>query len=37
MNKNTIIYRLRRIEVVAGIYLRDPRDLTRIVLALDAH
>src|SRR5690606_41669692 len=29
MHKNTIIYRLRRIEEVAGVDLRDPRDLTR--------
>jgi len=37
MHKNTIMYRLRRIEEVAGVDLHDPRDLTRIVLALDAH
>jgi len=37
MHKNTIIYRLRRIEEVAGIDLHDPRDVTRVVLALDAH
>lgn len=36
MHKNTVIYRLRRIESVTGLDLRDVRDVARVVLALDA-
>lgn len=37
VHKNTIIYRLRRIEDATGVDLHDARDLARLVLALDSH
>lgn len=37
VHKNTIMYRLRRIEETTGLDLHDPRDVARVVLALDAH
>jgi DNA-binding PucR family transcriptional regulator len=34
IHRNTLAYRMRRIEEVAGLDLASPRDLTRIYLAL---
>lgn len=36
MHKNTVIYRLRRIEALTGLDFRDVRDVARVVLALEA-
>lgn len=36
VHKNTIVYRLRRIEELTGLDLHDVRDLSRAVLALEA-
>ncbi|TXK16966.1 CdaR family transcriptional regulator [Homoserinibacter sp. GY 40078] len=36
LHKNTVMYRLRRIEELSGVDLHDPRDIARVVLALDA-
>jgi len=36
VHKNTVSYRLRRIEELSGLDLRRPRDLSRLVVALEA-
>lgn len=36
VHKNTVVYRLRRIEELTGLDLHDVRDLSRVVLALEA-
>jgi DNA-binding PucR family transcriptional regulator len=34
VHRNTLAYRLRRIQEIAGLDLDDPRDLARVYLAL---
>lgn len=36
VHKNTVSYRLRRVEELSGLDLRRPRDLSRLVVALEA-
>lgn len=36
VHKNTVVYRLRRIQELTGLDLHRPRDIARAVLALDA-
>ncbi|MGF3056078.1 PucR family transcriptional regulator [Microbacterium sp. YY-01] len=36
VHKNTVVYRLRRIEELTGLNLRHARDITRAVLAIEA-